>query len=263
MKAIILFLLLTAAGTLSAQAPYSDQTLTDLKRLQKAALESDYAYEQTAYMSNNIGPRLSGSKQAARAVEYVAAEMRKQGFEVRLQEIKVPHWVRGEESGEVTEFPGMAKGTVQRIVLTTLGGSVATPKNGTTADIVVVNTFDKLTALGTAGVKGKIVLFNAGFDKRLADSGYGIEAYGQAVAYRSGGASAAARLGAVAVIVRSAGGSQNRLAHTGGVRYADGVEKIPAAAVSNEDADLIAHLATQGKTRVKTRSHPADLSQCN
>lgn len=251
MKAIILFLLLTAAGTLSAQAPYSDQTLTDLKRLQKAALESDYAYEQTAYMSNNIGPRLSGSKQAARAVEYVAAEMRKQGFEVRLQEIKVPHWVRGEESGEVTEFPGMAKGTVQRIVLTTLGGSVATPKNGTTADIVVVNTFDELTALGTARVKGKIVLFNAGFDKRLADSGYGIEAYGQAVAYRSGGASAAARLGAVAVIVRSAGGSQNRLAHTGGVRYADGVEKIPAAAVSNEDADLIAHLATQGKTRVK------------
>lgn len=258
MKAILFSLLvvIVASALASAQEPYSVQTISDLKRIQKAALESDYAYEQTAYMTNNIGPRLSGSKQAARSVEYVAAEMRKLGLDVRLQEIKVPHWVRGEESGEVVEFPGMAAGTVQKLVLTTLGGSVATPASGTTAEVVVVDTFDELNALGTAGVKGKIVLFNAGFDRRLAESGFGMEAYGRAVAFRGGGASAAARLGAVAVIVRSAGGSQNRLAHTGGVRYADGVEKIPAAALSNEDADLVAHLAKMGKTRVKITLTP-------
>lgn len=250
-------LLCAAVVTIAfAQTPYSPQTLSDLERLQKAALESDYAYEQTAYMSNNIGPRLSGSKQAARSVEYVAAEMRKLGLEVRLQEIKVPHWVRGVETGEVVEFPGMATGTVQKLVLTALGGSVATPASGLTAEVVVVHTFDELNSLGAAAVKGKIVLFNAGFDKRLAESGFGSEAYGQAVQYRGGGAAAAAKLGAVAVIVRSAGGSQNRLAHTGGVRYLDGVEKIPAAAVSNEDADLVAHLAKMGKTRVKLTLTP-------
>ena len=235
---------------------YSETTLSDLARLQAAALSSDYAYRQTGYLSNNIGPRLSGSKQAERAVQYVADEMRKLGAEVRLQKLKVPHWERGIETGEIVIFPGMAAGTTQKVVLTALGGSVATAADGLTADVVVVNSFDELNRLGRSGVAGKIVLFNSKFDQVMADSGFGIQAYGQAVQYRGGGASAAARLGAVASLVSSAGGSQNRLAHTGGVRYAEDASKIPAAAVSNEDAETIAYLAKMGQVRMRLTLTP-------
>jgi carboxypeptidase Q len=100
---------------------YSEQTLRDLKSLQTAALRSDYALRQTAYLTNNIGARLTGSPQAERAVQYVAEEMRKLGLEVRLQKLTVPHWVRGEERGELVEWSGMAKATTQKIVLTALG----------------------------------------------------------------------------------------------------------------------------------------------
>lgn len=249
------FLLAAVVSSVAQQASptpqlYSAKTLTDLRAIQQAALNSEYAYQQTAYLSNNIGPRLSGSTQAQRAVEYVADEMRKLGLEVRLQKLSVPHWVRGEEKAAVVEFPGMAPGTTQKLAITALGGSVATPANGLSADVVVVNDFDELNRLGRGGVQGKIVVFNNEFDTEMAASGFGGNAYGQAVQYRGGGAVAAGRLGAVAVLVRSAGGSQNRLVHTGTTRYAEDVPKIPAAAVSHEDAELLAYLAGMGKTRV-------------
>ena len=262
----ILALTLSGLPQSLSRAPilYTDKTLADLEKLRTAALESNYAYRQTAYLSNNIGPRLSGSKQAQRAVEYVADEMRKLGAEVRLQKLLVPHWERGAEAGELVAFPGMAQGTVQKIVLTALGGSVATPESGLTAEVVVVDSYEQLQRLGRTGVQGKIVLFNTKFDRAMADSGYGIQAYGQAVQFRGNGASAAARLGAVASLVRSAGGSQNRLAHTGGVRYADDAPRIPAAAVSNEDAEMIAHLAKDGDVRIKLvltpKTHPDAVS---
>ncbi|MEQ1605564.1 MAG: M28 family peptidase [Pyrinomonadaceae bacterium] len=238
---------------------YSAKTLSELAQVQKAALASDYAYRQTRYLTTNIGPRLTGSAQAQRAVEYVADEMRKAGLEVRLQKLTVPVWVRGIETGEVVEFPGMAPGTTQKIVLTALGGSIATPAEGLTAEIVVVNSFEELNALGRDKVAGKIVLFNNKFDRELQASGFGGAAYGQAVQFRFGGAMAAAPLGAIGVLVRSAGGSQNRLAHTGSMGYADGVTKIPAAAVSFEDAEMLAHLAADGKTRVHFTITPKTL----
>jgi Zn-dependent M28 family amino/carboxypeptidase len=185
--------------------------------------------------------------------------MRKLGLDVRLQKVVVPHWVRGEERAELVEFTGMAPGTTQRVVLTALGGSIATPADGVTADIVVVNSFDELTALGREKVEGKIVLFNYKFDRELQASGFGGQAYGQAVQYRFGGASAAARLGAVAALVRSAGGSQNRLAHTGAMGYADGVTKIPTAAVTFEDAEMMAHLAKMGKVKIHVTLTPQTL----
>lgn len=238
---------------------YSEKALEQLSQLQKTALKSDYAYKQTAYLSYNIGARLSGSPQAQRAVEFVADEMKKLGLDVRLQKVMVPHWVRGEEKGQLVEWNGMAKGTTQKVVLTALGGSVATPTNGLTADVVVVDSFDELNALGADKVKGKIVLFNNKFDVRMAEQGYGENAYGQAVAYRGGAASAAAKLGAAAVLVRSAGASQNRLAHTGSTRYANGVAKIPAAAVSFEDAEMIAYLAKMGKVKMNLLLTPQTL----
>ncbi len=250
---------------ISAQKPepnsryYSDSTIEALVRVQKAALSSDYAFERTRFLSYNIGARLSGSPQAQRAVEYVAEEMKKLGLEVQLQEISVPHWVRGEEKGELVEWNLMTAGTTQKIVLTTLGGSVATPESGITAEIIVVNDYDELEKLGPERVKGKIVLFNVKFDSQLAEAGFGGNAYGQVSQYRGGGAVAAAKLGAVAVLVRSAGGSQNRLAHTGGMRYAEGVEKIPAAAITYEDAEMIAYLAGTGKVKMHLKLTPQTL----
>ncbi len=238
---------------------YSEKTLEQLKQIQTAALASDYAYRQTGYLSNNIGARLTGSKQAERAVEYVADEMRKLGLDVRLQKLTVPHWVRGAETGELVEFAGMAKGTTQKIVLTALGGSIATDANGLIGEIVVANSFEELEKLGRGKVAGKIVLLNNKFDVELQNSGFGSAAYGQATGYRGGGAIAAGRLGAVAVLVRSAGGSQNRLAHTGAMRYDNAVTKIPAAAVAYEDAETIAYLAKTGKVKIKLLLTPQTL----
>ncbi|MDX6693411.1 MAG: hypothetical protein QOF02_1014 [Blastocatellia bacterium] len=239
--------------------PYSPQLLSELKQLQEAALKSDYAYKQVAYLSNNIGPRLSGSAQAQRAVDYVAGEMRRLGLEVHLEKLMVPHWTRGLETGELVEFPGQAPETTQKVVLTALGGSVATPAQGLTAEVVVVNNFDELQAIGRDKAAGKIVLFNYPFDREMAAQGYGGEAYGQAVAYRGGGPSAASRLGAVAALVRSAGGAQFRLPHTGATRYAKDAPEIPAAAVTAEDAELLAHLTREGKVRMHLTLTPQRL----
>lgn len=264
MKKILLFVLILSAS-IFAQNPaptpilYSEKTLEEMRKIQQASLVSDYGYKQTAYLSNNIGPRLTGSPQAERAVQYVADEMRKLGLEVRLQKLTVPHWVRGEERGELVEWSGMAAGSSQRIVLTALGGSIATDEKGLIAEIVVVESYEELNRLGAKNIEGKIVLFNVKFDKTLADLNQAGAAYGQVSQYRGGGAIAAARLGAVGVLVRSAGGSQNRLAHTGAMRYANGVKQIPAAAVAYEDAELIANLAKSGKVRMKLVLTPKTL----
>ena len=98
---------------------------SELKQLQQAALGSDYAYRQVAHLANNIGPRLSGSAQAAKAVEYVAGELKAIGCNVQLEKVMVPHWVRGEETAALVQFPGQAPNTTQKIVLCALGGSVA------------------------------------------------------------------------------------------------------------------------------------------
>lgn len=247
------------AGTAPTTELYTAETLRELETLSEAALQSSYALEQTRYLSYNIGPRLSGSPQAARAVEYVADQMRRLGLEVRLQKLTVPHWVRGEELGHLTEWPGMATGTTQKVVLTALGGSVATPAEGLTAEIISVDSFDELEKLKPEEVAGKIVLFNARFDQRMARSGFGGEAYGQAGIYRRRGAIEAAKKGAIAALVRSVGSSQNRVPHTGGMSYEDGIKKIPAAAVPFEDAEMINHLARSGRVRMKLILTPQTL----
>ncbi len=239
--------------------PFDPKLVTEIKAIQKAALQSDYAYRQLAHLSNNIGPRLSGSPQAQAAVEYTAAELRKLGLEVKLEKVMVPHWIRGEETAALIEYRGMAPGTTQKIVLTALGGSIATAKDGLTAEVITVNDFAELRALGRDRVAGKIVLFNAKFDQRLADNGFAGDAYGQAVVYRGQGSTEAGRLGAAAVLVRSVGGAEYRLPHTGALRYAADVLKIPAAAVAAEDADLVAHLTAEGRVRMRLLLTPETL----
>jgi carboxypeptidase Q len=238
---------------------FSKQTLAELKRIQQAALNSDYAYRQVAHLSNNIGPRLSGSLQAAKAVEYVAGELKAIGCEVQLEKVMVPHWVRGAETAELVRYAGQAEGTAQKIVLCALGGSIATSPDGITAELLVVKNMDELKALPRDKVTGKIVLFNYPFDKEMAAQGRAGVAYEEAVFYRGGGPSAAAKLGAIASLIRSVGGAEYRIAHTGQTRYTEDAPKIPAGAVTAEDADLIASLVRQAPVTMHLVLTPQQL----
>jgi Zn-dependent M28 family amino/carboxypeptidase len=238
---------------------WSPEQLAIMARLRDAALDDSYALTQLRYLTDNIGPRISGSAQAEQAVQYVAGEMKALGAEVQLEKTSVPHWVRGIETGELVKWSGQAAGTTQKIVLTALGGSIATPPEGLKAEVVVVNSFDEFKGVPQGSVKGKIVLFNEYFDKRLAAQGNGGAAYGQAVLYRGEGPKVAASAGAAAVLVRSVGGADYRLPHTGATFYADGIEKIPAAAVTAEDADLLANLTKQGTVEMHLVLTPQTL----
>jgi hypothetical protein len=249
------------AQTVASPAPpnWTPADLAAMKQLQQAAMKSGYAYNELEYLCDSIGPRPAGSAQHKAAADYVAAEMRKLGADARLEPATVHHFVRGEERAELTAYPGQAAGTTQKIVLTALGHSVATPPDGITADVVVVNTFDELQALGKDKVAGKIVLFNEIYDARLATAGFAFDAYGPAVAYRAGAPIAASKLGAVAALVRSVGDADFRLPHTGTTYYDAKTPKIPAAAVTAEDAGLMARLAARGPLKMHLVLTPQEL----
>ncbi len=254
MRRLILILLLSSSLLCAAQqAPetdlskiYSPELLAQLPQVQQAAIHSRYALEQLDYLTNNIGPRPAGSAGAQAAVEHVASELRKLGLEVRLEKVMVPHWVRGAETAELVQVPGQPSPLSQKVVLTALGNSAATPPQGITADVIVVSSFRELNELGTAKVTGKIVLFNIPFDEREAEMGLAGEAYGTVSRYRAGGGAAAAKLGAAAALVRAAGGANFRIAHTGYSAPAG----IPNASITAEDAELIARLSQEGPVRM-------------
>ncbi len=230
----------------SATRAFPPQLRSELGRLRDAALSDDYAYKELAHLTDSIGARPQGSPQADAAAKYVADELRKLGLEVRLEPVPVRRFFRGNNSAELTEYPGQVEGSKQKVVVTALLGNTPTTDAGITAEVVVVNNFDELKQLGRDRVAGKIVLFNEIYDSRKAAAGQAGAAYGEAVRYRAAGATAASSFGAVASLVRSAGDGAYRLAHTGWSADAP----IPAGAVSAEDAALIARLASEGKVRL-------------
>jgi len=232
------------------KSAWTPEQVATMQRLRDAAMHDPYALTELRHLTDNIGPRLSGSPQAQQAVEWVAGEMRALGAEVTLEKAMVPHWVRGAETAEMVSWPGQAPGTMQKVVLTALGGSAATPADGITADVVVVDDFQALRALPPDAVKGKILLFNHPFDKELAAVGKGFAAYGSAVVYRGVAPSVGAAVGAVAVLVRSVGGADFRLPHTGFTAYPPGIAKIPSAAVTVEDAIMLKNLTSQGPVKL-------------
>ncbi len=232
---------------LAARPTYPAPLQSELVALRDAALQDDYAYRQVAHLTENIGPRQAGSLQAEGAVNYVADELRKLGLDVRLEEVKVRHYLRGIDTAELVQYPGQIEGTTQKIVLTALGNSTPTNSGGITAPVVAVNNADDLRALGREKVAGKIVLFNFPFDHRKAVVNEAFSAYEEAVAYRADGPKQAVQMGAIAALVRSVGDADYRLPHTGYSAPAG----IPAAAVAGEDADLIGHLAAQGTVRMR------------
>ena len=237
-------LMMTAAA--SADDLSSDAALSGaLARIRDAGLSDEWAYRRLADLCDKIGPRLSGSRQADAAVEQIAAALRAGGLSVTLQPVKVPHWIRGEEQAEITDYPGRPAGVTQHLHLTTLGGSVATPAQGISAQVLVVHSFDELNARA-AEARGKIVVFDVPYNQTLAVNGRSGTAYGQGVIYRVGGASAAARVGAAAALVRTVGGADYRLPHTGVMAYDPKLPKIPTAALSAEDAMWVSRLAAEG-----------------
>jgi hypothetical protein len=253
-KPLLLTVLATsifASGALAA-TPGNDPAA--LAKIRDAALASDWAYERLADMTDLIGPRLSGSAGEAAAIRQVADTMRQLGATVTLEPVKVPHWVRGVETGELVDYKGRPDGVSQRVVLTALGGSGATPASGLDAQVIVVRSFDELKARA-AEVKGRIVLFDVPFDQYMADRGLAGPAYGQGSQYRSNGPRMAAQMGAVAALVRSVGGANYRLAHTGATRLDDNA-RIPAAAVSVEDAMLMSRLAARGPLAMRLTLTP-------
>jgi len=230
----------------SATRAFSPQLRNELAKIRDAAMSDDYAYQQLEHLTDSIGPRPQGSPQADAAAHYVADELRKLGLEVRLEPVTVRRFIRGNDTAELVQYPGQVAGTKQKIVVTALYGNAPTPAGGITADVVVVHSFEELKSLGRDKVEGKVVLYDVRYDSRKAKAGRSGPAYGETVVYRGSGAIAAAQLGAVASLVRSAGDGAYRLAHAG--YSADA--RLPAGAVSAEDSDLIARLTRKGTVRI-------------
>lgn len=204
------------------QQTIKDQYSDIAAKIIAGSLQDSNAYNRLSIMCDTYGPRLSGSQNLEKAIDWIVATMKKDGFDtVYTEPVKVPHWVRGNES--LTLNAPYSK----QISVLGLGGTIATPANGVTGEVIVVRSFDDL-ASKSKQANGKIVVFNVPFTK-----------YSETVRYRVNGASEAAKHGAIASLVRSIGPASLNTPHTGGMRYADDVKKIPHAAISIEDAEML------------------------
>ena len=232
--ALVLSVALAAAvAAASAQTtPPLDVTYRDVAgRLIGAAMVDTGGYDKLAYLTTRIGNRLSGSPALDRAVSWVAEQMTADGLvNVRTQPVKVPYWIRGNESAQVVR-------PIQRpLNMLGLGRSIATPKDGITARVVVVGSFDELESLGADKVKGTIVLYDMPWQD-----------YARTVMFRNAGASRAARLGAVASLIRSVTPRGLYTPHTGTLTYDPASPRIPGAAITVEDAAWIRQMTAMGE----------------
>ncbi|HEY6066020.1 MAG TPA: M28 family peptidase [Thermoanaerobaculia bacterium] len=205
--------------------------------LREKGFSGTRASEWVASLIDASGPRLTGSPGDRAAIAWGLATLKALGFaNVHSEKVIAPFWERGVETGEVTApYP-------HKLFLTALGGSVGTPESGLEAELIEVASLEELTSKKSSDVRGRIVFFNRRMRRALDGAGYG-----EAVKVRAEGASRAANLGAIGVLIRSIGTDSNRTPHTGSLKYEDGIGKIPAAAVSNPDADLLERLVREGK----------------
>ena len=238
------------APVLAADADWSEQQLATAGALRDRALSGTSAYEHVSSLVTEVGPRSAGSTGDAAAVRWALNKLASLGFsKVRTQDVLVPRWVRG--NAEVT----LAGSTPQSLVAVALGGSVGTSDEGVEAQVVEVASLDALNALPATTVGGKIVFINQRMERTRDGSGYGA-----AVRNRSEGPSTAGNLGAVALLIRSIGTSDQRYAHTGSINYRVDAPRIPALALSNPDADQLARWLKPGKPiRVRVKSTSREL----
>jgi carboxypeptidase Q len=241
--------LTVATPALSSSQSLAERYRATTDRIIAAALSDSAAYARVALLTDKFGHRLSGSASLEQALDWIIAEMTRDGLEnVRGEPVMVPRWVRGRESAT------LVSPRRRELRMLGLGGSIATPARGITAPVVVVTSFDEL-ARKSAEARGKIVLFDVPFTN-----------YGATVQYRSRGAVEAAKVGAVAVLIRSVASNSMQNPHTGAMRYDSTVKQIPAAALSVEDAMLLHRTYDRGERvvvtlRMEAKTHPDALSR--
>jgi carboxypeptidase Q len=231
------FLVLALSVSAAAQnhGSWLDPFRANAGKLIAAATADQFAWDRLAELTDTYGQRLSGSDNLNRAIAWAVDTMKKDGLDnVHTERVMIPKWVRGNESLEIIDPPHHV------LPILGLGGSIATPSAGIEAEVMVVSSGDELTRR-SAEATGKIVLFNVPYTN-----------YGETVQYRSGGASMAARHGAVAMLVRAVGPMGHRTPHTGNMSYAGDTGQIPAASISAEDAQRIQRLVNR-KVRVRLR----------
>jgi Zn-dependent M28 family amino/carboxypeptidase len=229
-------LVLSSLNTVNA-ATLNSSEQADMTNLSKTALNSDLSYQLVESLTTEVGPRMMGTPGDAKSIAWAVEKMKSLGFDkVWTEEVTGTQWLRGQAEAKITApYP-------HNVVAIALGGSVGTGEQGLTADVVQFDDFSALKAAKSGSLTGKIAFVSYKMSRHIAGKGYG-----PAVGTRVNGASVAAEKGAVALIMRSVGTDSNRVAHTGIMRYKDGIAKIPAAALSNPDADLLVNQLKRGK----------------
>lgn len=244
MRLITFLLILVSAEFCSAQ---TDSTV--LSRFFKTALTQDKAYADLHDLCKKVGPRLSGSDNAAKAVVLAQQLLTSAGADtVWLQDVMVPHWVRGGKE-EAFYKPASGSKTISPVRVCALGGSIPTPVAGITAEMVEVHGLGELSKMDPAAISGKIVFYNGAFDQSEMET---FEAYSKAVQQRWGGAMEAARYGAMGVVVRSMSQHVDEWPHTGSMGYNDSIVRIPAVAISTADAENLGKALKQNQHLVFT-----------
>ncbi len=229
MKKVLLYIAIIS--TFLSAGEIADQYGAAAEKIIQAALENEIGFERLAELCDTFGPRFTGSQNLEDAIDWILEKMEEDGLaNVHGEKVKVPRWVRGKES------MALISPHKKEMHILGLGGSIGTPKKGIRGEVFVVNSFDDLEA-NAEKAKGKIVLFNVPFTS-----------YGETVQYRYGGAPAAAKAGAVASLVRSIGPFSLNTPHTGGMRYEDGVKKIPHVAITLENAEMFQRIQDRGGT---------------
>ena len=224
-------------------------TNPEIQKLADIALNGRHGYEITESLTTEVGARLAGSRSEAMARRWAVAKFRALGFKnVKTEVFTIDGWARGIETASIIKpYP-------QKLYITALGGSVATEGRGTKAPVAFFETFEDLENAPEGGLEGKIVYISGKMEKHKDGAGYG-----PANKKRRSGATEAAKRGAAAVLIRSVGTDSHRFPHTGQMRYAEGVKKIPIAAISAPDADQLDRIFHSGKDvtinmRLATRS---------
>jgi hypothetical protein len=225
-----------ACAVVATAQTLADRYAATANRILDAARTDNGAYEKLVFLCDRIGARLSGSPTLDKAIAWAKTEMTRDGLvNVSSPPVKVPHWVRGQESAAIVA-------PIERpLTMLGLGDSVGTGGRPLVAEVVIAHDFGELEKLGKAKVEGKIVLFNQIW-----------EGYGKTVQYRSRGPSIVAKMGGVAMLTRAVTGLAMQIPHTGALDYAPGIPQIPAAAITVEDAHLIDRLISHGEA-VKVR----------
>jgi carboxypeptidase Q len=228
---------LACMGVLNAQQ-VSEASKNQAAELREQALNSELAWDVLESLTTEVGPRLAGSPADAKAVAWGVAKFKELGFDkVWTEPVTIPVWRRiHEKAAIVAPFP-------QAVTVTALGSSVSTPKGGLVADIVHFASYEALLAAPAGSANGKIVYISNKMERHPSGRGYGKVGPGRFL-----GAAEAAKKGAVGLIIRSVGTDSQRSPHTGMTNYQEGVVKIPAAALSNPDADQLDRILARQQT---------------